>query len=52
LEISVLGFSPVSNTVMKASAISAPLIPWLSRYQCAIQLSAPARAKAVILGSQ
>ena len=52
MEISARGFRPLSNTVMKASAISAPVIDWLSRYQCAIQLSAPARAKAVILGSQ
>ena len=52
MEISERGFRPLSNTAMKASAISAPLIAWLSRYQWAIQLSAPARAKAVIFGSQ
>src|SRR6185312_3105981 len=52
LEFPRRGFRPLSNTAMKASAISAPLMDWLSRYQWAIQLSAPARAKAVIFGSQ
>src|SRR6185437_292903 len=52
LETSERGFRPLSNTAMKASAISPPVMDWLSRYQWAIQLSAPARANAVILGSQ